>query len=363
MRKILALFTVIILQHQAQAQGCVAIRSNGGTCTMMEGHDAESGGASSSGWSVGLNNRYFRSFRHFVGTKEQKQRLEQGSEVINHTFSSEIGISKTVNARFSFGLYVPVINNKRSSLYEHDGKSRHSTSSFGLGDMRLAGYYWLTNPARKSKLSLQLGLGLKLPTGDYKYQDYFYKNDSVKVLGPVDQSIQLGDGGTGLTGELNAFYRISRALRLYANGFYLLNPREHNGVSTARGALPSATAIANGSDVMSVPDQYMWRAGASIVAKKLSFSAGMRMECVPAHDLVGGSNGFRRPGYVLSVEPVAAYRIHRTQVYLSVPWAVERNRTQSVPDEIRTRKTGVFTKGDAAFADYSVNFGVAFAFK
>ena len=54
------------------------------------------------------------------------------------------------------------------------------------------------------------GWELKLPTGDYKYQDYFYKNDSTKVLGPVDQSIQLGDGGTGITLELNSFYSLSQ---------------------------------------------------------------------------------------------------------------------------------------------------------
>jgi hypothetical protein len=46
-----------------------------------------------------------------------------------------------------------------------------------------------------------------------------------------------------------------------------------------------------------------------------------------------------------------------------VPVALERNRIQSVPDKIRTEKTGTYFKGDAAFADYSINFGVAFALK
>ena len=36
--------------------------------------------------------------------------------------------------------------------------------------------------------------------------------------------------------------------------------------------------------------------------------------------------------------------------------------TQSVPDKIRTEKTGVYAQGDAAFADYSLNMGVAFKF-
>ena len=147
------------------------------------------------------------------------------------------------------------------------------------------------------------------------------------------------------------------------NAYYLSNPREQNGVSTARGAAPSATAIAYGSDVMSVPDQYMLRAGANYALDKFSFSGGMRMECVPAEDLIGGSNGFRRPGYVISVEPVVAYKVKRTQFYVSVPFAVERNRTQSLPDKIRTTKTGVYAQGDAAFSDYTLNFGVFFSLK
>jgi hypothetical protein len=114
---------------------------------------------------------------------------------------------------------------------------------------------------------------------------------------------------------------------------------------------------------MSVPDQYMIRLGAAYAVNGFNFSGGMRMECVPSEDLIGGSNGFRRPGYVLSVEPVVAYKVKHTQFYLSVPYAVQRNRTQSVPDKIKTQKTGVYSKGDAAFADYTVNFGVAFSFR
>jgi len=227
----------------------------------------------------------------------------------------------------------------------------------------MAAYYWLLNPAKSSRANVQMGVGIKLPTGDYRYQDYFYRNDSTKILGPVDQSIQLGDGGTGITLEANSYYAFSKRASVYLNAYYLSNPREQNGVSTASGAAPSATAIAYGSDVMSVPDQYMLRAGANYALDKFSFSGGMRMECVPAEDLIGGSNGFRRPGYVISVEPVVAYKVKRTQFYVSVPFAVERNRTQSLPDKIRTTKTGVYAQGDAAFSDYTLNFGVFFSLK
>ena len=365
MKRLLTILTLILFYHAAQSQGCVAIKSNGSTCTMTGSHTDQI----TSGWIVGINSRYFKSYKHFVGKEEQEERVENGTEVINHFFSTELGLTKIINNRWSLAFYTPIISNARSSMYEHYGNTskspnaRRSTHSFGLGDVRLSAYYWLIDPVKATKFNTQIGVGIKLPTGDYRYQDYFWKNDTTKILGPVDQSIQLGDGGTGITLEANTYYALSKRTSIYLNGFYLANPREQNGVSTARGGTPSATAIAYGSDVMSVPDQFMVRVGASFMSDAFSFSGGVRMECLPSEDLIGGSNGFRRPGYVISAEPVVGYKIKDTHFYFSVPVAVQRNRTQSVPDKLRTQKTGVYSQGDAAFADYSINFGVSFALK
>jgi hypothetical protein len=367
MKRLILMAVLSIAYHVSVAQGCVAIRSNGATCTMTGAHNEAS--QKQAPWTFAINTRYFKSYKHFVGTEEQHERTEAGTEVINHNLSTDLGFTRNLNSRWSLGVYVPVISNVRSSMYEHYGNTsknpnaRRNTRSFGIGDVRVAAYYWLVDPAKMSKANAQIGAGIKLPTGDYRYQDYFWRNDSTKVLGPVDQSIQLGDGGTGLTTEYNAFYSLNKTVSLYTNGYYLFNPREQNGVSTARGGTPAATAIAYGSDVMSVPDQFMFRMGANFSASNFLLSAGARIEGLPAKDLIGGSNGFRRPGYVISVEPVVAYKMHKTQLYLSVPYAVERNRTQSVPDKIRTQKTGVYAQGDAAFADYSINFGAVFSLK
>src|SRR5258708_37538614 len=129
--------------------------------------------------------------------------------------------------------------------------------------------------------NVQVGLGLKLPTGSYNYMDYFHVTDSTKRLGPVDQSIQLGDGGTGITFELNAFYSLSHTVSLYGNFYYLSNPREVNGTSTARGGTPSATAVNNGSDVVSVPDQLMAMVVVNIMSSHFIFSAAVRHTLVP----------------------------------------------------------------------------------
>ena len=340
------------------AQGCVAIKSNGGYCTMPDHKDAKD----MQSWTLSINNRYFRSYKHFVGTAEQKQRVDQGTQVINHANTTDFNLFRSLKKGWSVAIDVPVIFNTRSSLYEHGGKKRHSTNSYGLGDIRLAAYKWIIDPVKKSKANVQLGFGIKLATGDYKYQDKFFVNDSTNILGPVDQSIQLGDGGLGFTTEINAYYKIIKNLGLYGDFYYLFNPREQNGTSTARGSAPSATAVRYGSDVMSVPDQYMIRAGVNYKIKHLTISAGIRDERLPAFDLVGGSNGFRRPGYILALEPGLTYQFKKIDIYAYVPYALKRSRLQSVPDKIRTKLTGVYSQGDAAFADYAVNVGLNIRF-
>ncbi len=356
---ILLLTTVLFIHTKSTAQGCVAIRSVGGMCTVDHLFGADS---VQRNWSFNANTRYFNSFRHFVGTDEQKQRIENNTQVINHNTTVDLSITRILNKRWSITFGIPVISNTRTSLYEHGGTARHLTSSFGLGDARITAYHWLTDPARGRKFSLQAGLGIKLPTGDFRVQDHFYTNTGTKVLGPVDQSIQLGDGGTGFTMELNAQQLISRTISLYGNFFYLMNPREHNGVSTARGGTPSATALQYGSDVMSVPDQYMIRFGANFTFNRLTFSAGYRNERVTAKDLVGGNYGFRRPGFVTSIEPGVAYSFKKMNLYAYVPLAILRSRIQSYADLERTRITGIRAQGDAAFADLAVNIGLSVRF-
>jgi hypothetical protein len=311
---------------------------------------------------LNINNRYFKSFRHFVGTKEQKQRIADGSEVINHSYTLDITLTRNINKWWSFSLDAPILANSRSSLYEHDRKNRFLTHSFGLGDIHFSAYRWIFDPAKMSKGNIQLGVGIKLPTGDYRYQDFFHKSESTSLLGPVDQSIQLGDGGTGFPTEINAFYNFSNKISAYGNVYYLVSPREQNGVSTARGGEPSESAIEYGTSVMSVPDQYMMRAGINFNAKKVTLSLGLKDECLPVHDLIGGSSGFRRPGYIISAEPGITYNLKNLNIYAYVPVALVRDRTQSVADKLQTEATGVYKQGDAAFADYTVNIGCSVKF-
>lgn len=363
MKKIIIILTLcILLNNYAQSQGCVAIRSTGSSCAV------QIPGQSDNKWQFNANYRYFKSFRHFKGKEEQKERLEQNTEVINYSHALDLSIVRKLSERWSLSLNVPILSNVRSSLYEHGlvngtyvKRERRNTESFGLGDMRISAYYWVFDPAKAKKGNLQAGMGIKFATGDYDYKDYWHNvgPGGSSELRTVDQSIQLGDGGTGITAEINAYYNIASNVNVYANAFYLANPREVNGTRTYRETL--SAALAN-ETICSVPDQYMVRAGASYMVNRFSFMAGARVDGIPVYDLVGGSEGFRRPGYAIAVDPGVSYSTTKTTLYLSVPVAVSRNRTQSVTDKEMTKLTGTYRQGDAAFSDYVVNLGVSFKF-
>jgi hypothetical protein len=320
--------------------------------------------AAGDSWLFNDNNRYFRSFRHFIGKQEQYQRIALGTNVINHAYTQDLTLTRNFNNRWSMAIDIPVVDNSRSSLYEHGGTERAETHSFGVGDIQLTGFAWLLNPEKAQKGNIQVGLGIKFATGKDGYEDYFDNAgpNGSRVLGPVDQSIQPGDGGTGITTTVNVYYNFTHSFGFYGTFYYLFNPMDVNGVSTARGGTPSATSIAVTSDVMSVPDQELVRMGFSYGIKPFDFSAGVRYECLPVRDVFGSSDGFRRPGYITSAEPGVTFRLKKISIYAVVPIAVIRDRTQSVADIRTTDLTGKYTHGDAAFADYAVNVGLSLKF-
>lgn len=361
MKKYILLSIVLILiSFETYSQGCVAIRSNG-VCTM----DHPMGDSAARSWQLNTGYRYFKSFRHFRGKEEQKERLVAQTEVINWQSTLDLSVVRQFNQRWSMSIGLPLVYNDRSSLYEHGRTERHMSSAASIGDMRIQANRWMLDPVRATKGNFQAGLGLKLPTGAYKASDEFYNvgPGGTSEIRPVDQSIQPGDGGLGIITELNGYLNFSESLGSYANLYYLVNPRETNGTRTYREVL-SAT-LANEA-IMSVTDQYMIRMGLSYEfggsLKNFSAAAGGRMEGIPVYDLIGGSGGFRRPGYVISVEPGLRYRYNKLNFFASAPVALSRNRTQSVTDKENSITRNTFVNGDAAFADYSLSLGFAYRF-
>ena len=358
----LAVIVSFLSVKSVNAQGCVAVR-NMATCSL--GPDS----VYHKGLQLSANYRYFRSFRHYKGKVEQVERLENGTEVINHDNSIIIGAAYSISKSFSASISIPLMYIDRSSMYEHLGNNsgqRFYTSSQGLGDIRLTGYWHVLPNYHKG--SLIIGLGAKLPTGDYNYTDEFVKPDpnhdgeTILVEQPVDQSIQPGDGGLGIIAELNFTHLVAGRFYGYAQGLYMSNPRNTNGTLRS----PNLTNGIALSNEFSVVDQFLVRGGVQYIHNGWQIGLGLRYEGIPVYDLIGDSDGFRRPGYIISYEPSVFYTFKKHTVGLNIPIVRlpdelgsadigARNRTQSHIDKQRTEITGTYQHGDAAFADWLIS--------
>jgi len=60
----------------------------------------------------------------------------------------------------------------------------------------------------------------------------------------------------------------------------------------------------------------------------LSVSLGARIDGIPYHDLIGKSDGFRRPGYVVFVDPGVSIERGRSTFTFSTPVRVAQRLAQ-----------------------------------
>ncbi|AFL83216.1 hypothetical protein Belba_0559 [Belliella baltica DSM 15883] len=348
---ILGMIVLFFVQTQIHAQGCVAIRQFSGIGNAVgQGNILEKGE-----WNISSNYRYFKSFRHFSGTEEHPNRVADNTEVINWSHGVDLNVSYAISERAYAVVSLPFAYNERSSLYEHGRNSRHKTYSKGLADMRIGAGYWLLPSEKAKKGNTAIGFGIKIPTGDYNAQSTFYNvgPNGTSEVRPVDQSIQLGDGGLGLIVDAQGIWNLRSNFFLYYDGFYMFNPRNTNGTMTNRSRASES--------IMSVPDQFAFRAGLFKPIPRLhglGISLGGRAEGIPIRDLIGESDGFRRPGYIVSVEPRISYMLGNFTTTLTVPVALIRNRTRSLTDIIESTPENR-RHGDAAFADYLINMNLA----
>jgi hypothetical protein len=332
------------LNQSATAQGCVASRqgvcvtdSHSGGSSWMAGYSKGESWLSPRRFEIQVDYRYFHSHRHFVGDEEQKHRETEHTEVNNMVHIFNVSATYEVNQRFTVSLNTPILISRRFS----ERTPEVITHAYGLGDITLVGRTWLLPNPSESRQNIAVGFGIKLPTGAFGETNTI-DTPTGPVTRVVDQSIQPGDGGYGIVAEFQAYKSVKR-MTLYSSGSYLANPRGNNGVLTGR-SRPSEA-------IMSVADQYVYRAGAVVPFPKLNtlvWSLGIRGEGVPSTDLFGDSDGFRRPGYILSVDPGLIFTSSKNRWTINVPLPFRRVRTRSVAD---IRDNG---HGDAAFADYNI---------
>ncbi len=335
----------------ALAQGCLAAHTN----TSMQGCLTENYTAHTSAGDLLRNHpitvevdwRSFSSFRHFSGEVENTRRALLNTQIKNHQNIYNVNVDLQLTPRWSVNAFVPVLQGTRNQKYPPNGVFDVA----GLGDIIVGAQAWVLRPPTENGGNIAFSAGLKLPTGlnDGMGTARLANGTVQKVV--ADQSLQPGDGSWGFTLGTQAYKQTYFHTTGYFQGSWLFNPRDTNGVPTFR--------TQRGENVMSVTDQYLFRGGLSRHVPRvrgLAASFGGRMEGIPVRDAFGKSDGFRRPGYIISIDPGVQYQRRRTLLAVTAPWAVQRNRRASVTDLANG------THGDAAFADYALVVGLSHTF-
>lgn len=339
----------------AFAQGCVAAHSPQPVISGLDpGSESNArhyaGTNILHGLTITTGFRTYNSFRHYIGTVYQIQRQTNHNAVVNHVDLFELDLNYQMTPRVSFIATVPGMEATRHG----QSSPLNVYRSGGIGDVTAGVQTWLWRPPTESHGNIAFSTQLKFPTGINDAKGYKINSNGTTTLEPFDESIQPGDGTWGFSVATEAYKELYLKTTAYFTGSWLFSPQDTTGVLTFRPA--------PGEGVVSATDQYLWRGGFSRpvtgvhLLRGLAFSVGGRMEGVPVRDAFGKSDGFRRPGYVISIEPGFMYARGRYMVNVSGPWAMERDRKTSVTDLAN------HTHGDAAFADYTVIAGLSRSF-
>jgi hypothetical protein len=302
--------------------------------------------------NVNVSTRNLRSTDHYNGDVEQTQRQDQLTYVVNLQHAVDVSLSYQWTPRVSLTASVPFISASWSipSPTSPTPGPRAVEAATGLGDISVATRAWMLNTKEHLAGNVGVGIGVKVPTGKADAMDTFADSRGQNIQARyVDQSAQPGDGGWGVSLEVQGFRRIKRA-SLFGSANYLLNPRNTNDTPSltvsrlAPGQVPSASSY--NKLVNSVPDQYLVRAGATVaLGKGFGATLAWRAEGMPRYDIIGRSDGFRRPGVEMFLEPGISYSNGRQSFSVNIPAGYYRNRFLDPYTNLA---------GDATFPNYIV---------
>src|SRR5215203_2420497 len=153
-------------------------------------------------WEVGAAFRRLSADQWFVGSQLRQSGAPFGQPLFLGINSLDATFTYGVTDRVSVTLTVPFSRGTQSRFYA-DGK-RHTVRAAGLSDITGIANVWLRHPSGESSGNLALGFGVKTTSGNNRVIDSFFVADGSRTTNPVDQSIQLGDGGLGMIFQLQA---------------------------------------------------------------------------------------------------------------------------------------------------------------
>lgn len=327
---------VVFNASDAAAQGCILFRQTSpmfGTTGSVD----EAVGT----WTVTLTGRNSTADHHYNGTVRQIQRETEQTYVVNRQNSMTATIGYQLTPRVSLNAGIPYVEASWGIPSPRVGgpAARANENAHGFGDITTLARVALFNPATSGRSwNLLIGGGVKFPTGNSTSTDVFPDgNGNNNQVRYVDISVNPGDGGWGMIWDLQGYKSIGR-FTPFGSATYLVNPR--NTGAPTRGTLVTATP----TNVNTVSDQFVARTGTSVtVTRHLAASITWRVEGVPRYDLIGRSDGFRRPGVEMYWEPGVTVTAGRHAISVNVPIGYYYNR---FPNPY----TGA--RGDSTFPEY-----------
>src|SRR5260221_1047683 len=178
-------FIFLLCSNFVHSQGCIIVRNISG----LGQYNLTSNSYSNSNWQININNRYFKAYRDYKGKVDQK--TAPANQNVIKSYSMDLGVTRLLPKGWSLDLSFPISANSRTTDLEHGGLNtkRHTTKAFGVGDLQIVANKWLLKPSETQRGNIQLGLGIKFPTGDFKKQGYFYRNDTTRILSLLNPSI------------------------------------------------------------------------------------------------------------------------------------------------------------------------------
>ncbi|CAN5187987.1 hypothetical protein BH10CYA1_BH10CYA1_41270 [soil metagenome] len=295
----------------------------------------------STGWRYVQANRYFLNTAFFKQANNTQKPFRQW-----HTL--DVTGTYQVNKRLNIAATLPIAMNEASFLAPGNGSQpefRQNIYARSVGDLLLMSRTWLLDPEQHKKQNLLMGLGVKLPTGNFHEQAQ-YANftglPSTRSNKPVPLTIMPGDGGVDVLVELLGYRSVNFPIRrsqLFGYGNYLITPRNTTHVSSQvltsgdPALIFNPAVLSTGANVNTTPDTYSIRGGYVFpIASKdsryfrgIRLMAGYRFDGSPRRDLIGGSKGFRQPGYFMAFEPGMFYTYKRHLLTATCPISFVRN--------------------------------------
>ena len=332
----LGVSALLITASDALAQGCILLRQTSPMFGTTGTLDQEVGT-----WNLTITGRNSTADIHYNGTERQRQRETEQTYVVNRQNSVTTTISYQATPRVSLNAGIPFVEASWGIPSPRAGgpSTRANENARGIGDITTLARVSLLSPSSHRSWNVSLGGGVKFPTGHNGATDVFPDgNGNNNVERYVDISVNPGDGGWGLISDLQA-YKVMGRFITFGSGTWLLNPQ--NTGAPSRGNVATTTSPTNFN---TVSDQFIFRAGTSVaLTRRISASLAWRMEGVPRYDLIGRSEGFRRPGVEMYWEPGITVMSGRHAISLNVPIGYYFNRF---------RNPNTATRGDSTFPEY-----------